>query len=46
MWQRLVFLGLILIGGLMKKFNNIPILTKVLEIDSPELYGGENLKKK
>lgn len=27
---------------LMKKFNNVPIVTKVLEIDSPELYGGRN----
>ena len=31
---------------LMKKFNNIPILTKVLEIDSPELYGGREPQEK
>ena len=27
---------------LMKKFNDVPILTKVLEVDSPELYGNRN----
>ena len=27
---------------LMKKFNDVPILTKVLEVDSPELYGARN----
>ena len=26
----------------MKKFNDVPILTKVLEVDSPELYGARN----
>lgn len=31
---------------LMKKFNDVPILTKVLEVDSPELYGSRESQKK
>lgn len=31
---------------LMKKFNDIPILTKVLEVDSPELYGAREPQEK
>ena len=31
---------------LMKKFNDIPILTKVLEVDSPELYGTRESQEK
>lgn len=31
---------------LMKKFNDIPILTKVLEVDSPELYGSREPQEK
>lgn len=30
---------------LMKKFNDIPIVTKVLDIDSPELYGSRMKQK-
>lgn len=30
---------------MMKKYNDVPLLTKVLNIDSPELYGGRNPQK-